>query len=132
MSSTENKQAVQHAFDEIAHGNPEPLLNNLADDVQWTIIGDTKFSGLYDGKQAVIDRLLTPLGEVLEGHLEITVDNMLADGHYVVVQGRGEAKTKSGGTYNNVYCWVYRFDGGKIVELTEYLDTEVVTASFGR
>jgi ATP-dependent Lon protease len=57
--------------------------------------------------------------------------NLLGDGDFVVVQGRGEAMTKRGVPYNNTYCWVYRFEGGKIKALTEYLDTELVTRAFG-
>ena len=48
------------------------------------------------------------------------------------MQGHGKSKTVAGSTYNNTYCWVYRWQGDKIVALTEYLDTEVLTASFGR
>ena len=57
---------------------------------------------------------------------------MIADEDFVVVQDRGESNTVSGGTYNNIYCWVYRWSGDKVVEVTECLDTEVITASFGR
>ncbi|MBK6658188.1 MAG: nuclear transport factor 2 family protein [Proteobacteria bacterium] len=96
------------------------------------IIGNTKVSGTFNGKADVLERLLGPLGGLLDGHLHITVDNVIGEGDYVAVQGRGESKTTRGGTYNNVYCWVYRWRGDKIVALTEYLDTEVVTASFGR
>ena len=39
--------------------------------------------------------------------------------------------TKRGVPYNNTYCWVYHFVGGKISALTEYLDTELVTRAFG-
>jgi ketosteroid isomerase-like protein len=37
--------------------------------------------------------------------------------------------TKSGKTYNNQYCYVIRFADGKMRELTEYFDTELVTAA---
>ena len=32
-----------------------------------------------------------------------------------------------GGTYNNTYCQVFRIANGKVQEVTEYLDTELVT-----
>jgi ketosteroid isomerase-like protein len=41
-------------------------------------------------------------------------------------------KTKTGKPYNNTYCNVFKVVGGKIKEITEYLDTELVTAAFGR
>lgn len=132
MGASENKQIVRNNFEQLAHGNGAPLLDSLADDVQWTIIGTTRLSKTFDGKQAVIDELLVPFREALvEGHIHIHVDNLLADGDYVVVQGRGEAMTKRGVPYNNTYCWVYRFGDGKIRSITEYLDTELVTRAFG-
>jgi uncharacterized protein len=50
----------------------------------------------------------------------------------VVVEGRGQATTKTGKPYNNTYCFVFRLANGKIQALTEYLDTEVITAAFGQ
>jgi ketosteroid isomerase-like protein len=37
--------------------------------------------------------------------------------------------TKSGKAYNNEYCSVIRFADGKMRELTEYFDTELVRAA---
>lgn len=131
MGVDERKQMVLNVFSSIAEGNADPLLDMIDDDVVWTIIGDTLFSGTYKGKQDVLDRLLGRLGERVDGHLHISVDNMIGEGDFLAVQGRGESKTVDGGTYNNTYCWVYKFKDDKVVELTEYLDTEVLTASFG-
>ena len=132
MDATQRKAIIRQAFADLGAGNGETLLGLLDDDVQWTIIGNTRFSGLFKGKADVLERLLAPLGGLLDGHLHITVDNVFAEGDYVAVQGRGESRTTAGGTYNNTYCWVYRWRGERIIALTEYLDTEVVTASFGR
>lgn len=132
MSASDNKQTIRNNFEQLALGNGAPLLDSLADDVQWTIIGTTTLSKTFDGKQAVIEQLLVPFREALvDGHIHIHVDNVLADGDFVVVQGRGEAMTKRGVPYNNTYCWVYRFGGGRILSITEYLDTELVTRAFG-
>ena len=48
------------------------------------------------------------------------------------MQARGKSNTKAGGTYNNTYCQVFKVANGKIVEMVEYLDTELVTAAFGK
>ncbi|MGR8921928.1 MAG: nuclear transport factor 2 family protein [Gammaproteobacteria bacterium] len=132
MTGDERKARIKQGFEALGAGDGEPLMSIFDDGVKWTIIGDTKFSGTYDGMADVGERLLGPLGELLDGHLHITPSNFIAEGDYVVVQGTGESKTRAGGTYNNTYCWVYRWSGDKVVEVTEYLDTEVLTASFGR
>jgi ketosteroid isomerase-like protein len=132
MNSEQRKAKVRAGFKALGEGDGEPLMSMFHDNVQWTIIGNTKFSGTYNGMSDVAERLLGPIGELVDGHMHITVDNLLGDGDYVVCQGRGESKTLAGGTYNNTYCWVYQWSGDKVVALTEYLDTEVITASFGR
>lgn len=132
MNASEHKQIIKNNFEQLAKGNGEPLLQSLADSVQWTIIGTTVLSKTFNGKQAVIDQLLIPFRDALiDGHIHIRVNNLLADGDYVVAQGQGEAMTKRGVPYNNTYCWVYKFADGKISALTEYLDTELVTRAFG-
>lgn len=45
----------------------------------------------------------------------------------MVVQARGQSTTRAGIPYNNEYCFVYLMEDGRIKEVTEYLDTELVT-----
>jgi len=131
MSAQDNKQIIRNNFEQLAKGNGEPLVNSLADDVQWTIIGQTVLSKTFAGKSAVLEFLGKFRDALVDGHIHIHVDNLLADGDYVVAQGHGEAMTKRGVPYNNTYCWVYRFGNGQIKAITEYLDTELVTCAFG-
>ena len=131
MSAQDNKQIIRNNFEQLAHGNGEPLVASLADDIQWTIIGQTVLSKTFVGKPAVLEFLGDFREKLVDGHIHIRVDNLLADGDYVVAQGHGEAMTKRGVAYNNTYCWVYRFKDGKIGAITEYLDTELVTRAFG-
>jgi ketosteroid isomerase-like protein len=132
MSAADNKKQIENMFAELSRGNAEAYLAGLADDVRFTIQGTTRFSGTFNGKQDVVQRLLTPLMSQLEGGLAITVDRLLADGDFVVMQGRGKSTTKTGKPYNNSYCQVFRLAGGKVKEITEYLDTELVTSAFGK
>ena len=132
MAASENKEMIRNLWAEAAKGNPNPLLEALADDVRYTLIGSTKFSGTFNGKADLITRLFGALFAQLEGGLTVTPDNLIADGEYVAMQARGAATTKSGASYNNTYCMVYRIQGGKIREVTEYLDTELVTRAFGK
>ena len=85
MPDTDNKRIIQHAFDELDAANSRALVDLLADDASWTVMGHTRWSGTYQGKERILRDLL------------------------------GE------------YCFVYRLEGGKIREVTEYLDTELVT-----
>ena len=133
MSAAENKQSIRNMWAEASKGNAEGFLNGLADDVRYTIIGTTRFSGTFNGKQELLNRAFVPLLSELEANGGMETDNLIAEGDYVVQQGRGVGrKTKSGEPYNNTYCFVYRLEAGKVSEVTEYCDTELVTRAFGK
>jgi ketosteroid isomerase-like protein len=131
VSAAENKQLMQNIFTELSNGNGAPFVESLADDICWTIIGSTKFSGTYRGKQAVLNELLKPLFVQFADQYTNTAHRFIAEDDYVVVECRGRVTTKSGAPYNNTYCWVCLVADGKLQELTEYLDTELVTAALG-
>ena len=132
MGAAENKQLIQNMFAELSKGNADAFLGNMADNVRFTIIGTTKYSGTFNGKQELISKLLGPLTAQLESGIIITPENFIADGDYVAMQARGKATTKTGKPYNNTYCQLFRLANGKVQELTEYLDTELVTSAFGK
>ena len=132
MGAAENKQLIQNMFAELSKGNAEAFLGNLADDVRFTIVGTTKYSGTCNGKQELISKVLGPLSSQLEGGLTITPENFIAEGDFVAMQARGKSATKTGKSYNNTYCQVFRIANGKVQEVTEYLDTELVTSAFGK
>ncbi|MEA2648368.1 MAG: uncharacterized protein QOG61_803 [Candidatus Binataceae bacterium] len=132
MGAAENKQFISNMFAELSKGNGDAFLNALADDVSFTIIGSTKYSGTFKGKQELINKLLAPLNAQIEGGMTITPDNLIADGDFVAMQARGKALSKNGRRYDNTYCHVFRFANGKVQQVTEYLDTELITSAFGK
>ena len=48
-----------------------------------------------------------------------------------MAQSHGRSTTRKGVTYDNTYCHVFRIAGGRIREVTEYLDTELITRALG-
>ena len=132
MGAAENKKHVESIFAALSRGDGEAYLAGLADDVEFTIEGTTKFSGTFRGKQRVVDGLLMPLMAELEGGLAITVDRIYADGDTVVVEAHGKSTTKRGKAYDNRYCQVFRVEGGKVKSMIEYLDTALVDQAFGK
>lgn len=131
MNAQESKKIVEDAFGAMSRGDSEGFMQRLSDDIRWTIIGTTRYSGTYTGKRQLVERLLTPIMADLESGIRQNVQNVIAEGDTVVVQTQGESMTKSGKPYNNTYCLVIRVADDKITELTEYLDTELVTEAFG-
>ena len=58
MSVAENKEFIRHLFTELSNGNFNAYLESLAGDGRFIIIGTTKYSGTFQGKQEFIDRVL--------------------------------------------------------------------------
>jgi len=131
MTAIENKQFMQNIFAELAQGNSRPLVEAMADDFCWTVTGNTKWSRTYEGKQTVLKDLLTPLRTMIADRIRTVPQRVFADGDHVIVEARGNNTTKTGKPYNNTYCFIIRLAEGKIREITEYLDTELVTAVLG-
>jgi uncharacterized protein len=59
------------------------------------------------------------------------VHGIHADGDVVIVEHSGRNELPDGRRYDNNYCWVFRFSDGLIREVREYMDTQLVTETFG-
>lgn len=127
MSAIENKQLLQEIYSEMAKGNTSPFVESLAEDVRWTLTGKTKWSGTYNGLEEVRTKLLAPLFANFADQYTAVANRFIAEDDYVVVEYEGHVNTKSGMPYNNKYCYIFRIADGKIKEITEYFDTELVS-----
>jgi ketosteroid isomerase-like protein len=126
MSAAENKQLINHAYDALAKGDGRPFVDLLAEDVRWTIIGNTAWSGTWEGSRSVRTELLDSLFAQFESTYRAQADRVLAEGDWVVIESHGDVIAKSGKPYRNTYCYVCRMEDGKVRELTEYCDTELI------
>ena len=126
MDAADNKALMSAIYDELEKGNGQPFVEALADDVQWTIIGATEWSGRWEGKAAVRTRLLDPLFAQFETRYTNRAVRLIAEGDWVVIECRGDVITKSGHPYRNTYCNVFRLEDGKVKEITEYCDTDLL------
>ena len=128
MSAAANRELMQAVFAELAVGNGAPFRACLSDDVCWHVLGSTRWSRTYRGKPAVVDELLKPLFARFADRYTCTARRILADGDHVVIECDGRVATREGRRYDNRYCWVCRFADGRLVELTEYMDTALLEA----
>ncbi|NIU11171.1 MAG: nuclear transport factor 2 family protein [Phycisphaerae bacterium] len=131
MGIAENKQIVLDFYEAGARGDMDGCFALLADDIAWTNIGTTKFSGTYVGKQALAENLLGPLFGQLKAGISSQIERLTAEGDVVVAQTSGTAETTDGVPYNNTYCQVITIRDGKFAAVTEYMDTALIDSVFG-
>lgn len=126
MSAAENKTLMQNIFAELAKGNGKPFRDAMAGDFRWTMTGTTPWSRTFEGKTAVLNDLFRPLFAQFADQYTNTASRIIAEDNFVVVECQGRVMTKRGKPYNNTYCYVCRLEGGKLRELVEYFDTQLV------
>ncbi|WP_322936701.1 nuclear transport factor 2 family protein [Nocardioides bizhenqiangii] len=127
----DHKQRVLEAMGAMAEGRVAPLLEAMAEDVTWRWMGVDQWSRTFEGKQIVVDTLFGGATETLGPSSSVEVRHVHADGDCVVVEHSGRNELPDGRRYDNNYCWVLRFQDGLIQEVREYMDTQLVTETFG-
>lgn len=126
-----NKSLVRAAFQYWERGDPTRFFDLIADDVNWTVIGTTRVSGVYSSKQALIDTAFGPLLEQMEGPLTTRLRDVSADGTKVFLEFASQGVTHSGVHYDQVYCWSMTMQGEKIDRIIAYLDTDLLRRVLG-
>jgi ketosteroid isomerase-like protein len=133
MSAADNKKLMENIFARVATGDRAAFVDALADDVTMRVTGQYSWSRTFMGKAALLRDLYGYLQTLLaEGRRTIPL-RFIADADHVVVEARGDMKTKAGVRYDNEYCLIYRLKDGRIVEIREYCDsalTEAVLVKF--
>ena len=131
MGTAENKDLIEHIFAGLEIGDGRLLFESMTEDFRWIIPGTTKWSKVYEGREAVANELMRPLRAKIEGRVKTKAQRIIADGDFVAVEARGDNVTRAGEPYCNTYCFVFRFEEGRLREVTEYQDTELATRVLG-
>ncbi|MBY0421016.1 MAG: nuclear transport factor 2 family protein [Parvularculaceae bacterium] len=127
-----NKDIVEAVFRATAEANGRPFVEAMAETCVWRAIGTRSWSGVYEGKAAILKNLLGPLGKRIEGGRTKTIARRIHDaGEFVIVEAEGCNRTVDGADYNNQYCFVIRMRNGEMIEIVEYLDTELAEKALG-
>lgn len=131
MGTAENKDLLRRIFADLEIGDGRLFFESMADDFRWIVPGTIKWSRTYEGKEAIANELMRPLQRKIDGPLKTKALRIIADGDLVAVEARGDNLTKAGQAYCNTYCFVFRLEGGKLKEVTEYQDTELAQRVLG-
>jgi ketosteroid isomerase-like protein len=131
MSSAENRKLMQEIFAGLANRNGTLLIERMSEDCRWINIGTNKWSGTFDGKEAVLRDLLAPLRAKLIERSRTIAHRFIAEDDCVVVEARGDNVTKAGSQYDNEYCFVFHLSDGQIRQVKEYSDTALIDTVLG-
>lgn len=136
MGAAENKKLVQEMF--AIAGDPDPaarekslFMAHLADDATWTVTGQYSWSRTFTGKPSILNDLHGHVRSRLVERGRTVAHRFIADGDIVAVEAKGNNLTRDGQRYDNDYCLVLRFAGGRIKEVREYCDSVLTEKALG-
>jgi uncharacterized protein len=121
---------VRNIFKGLENGDGAAFFEQVADDVDWTVMGTHPLAGHYPSKKAFIAGTFAKLGQVLPQGAQLHVENVIVQDDQAVVELHSLATAKNGMRFDNRYCWVLYFRDGVIVRVRAYLDSAMVARLF--
>jgi hypothetical protein len=124
-----NKEAARKFVEGMGQDFAGAIDLAMADDCRIVTMGTTAISGERTKAQAL--QAAAMVGQLFPGGLPTVINSMIAEGDRVAVAAESFATHVSGRPYNNKYLFLMRYRDGKLIEMIEYLDTELAAKFFG-
>jgi hypothetical protein len=135
MPETEerNKELVRSFFETLSAGDLEGVRGLFHEDAVWTVVArDIPGAGEHRGRDEIVDGFLTPIRGLFEpGDPKVDITHLVAEGAWVVVEGKGRGRFGNGTPYDNTYVFLLELEDGKVRTLREYMDTQYVSTLVG-
>ena len=124
MSSVtdQNKKITKEFFEALSNGSDKYLDFYTDESIIWTA-GNNAIGGTRT-KEEVVSFAQNILSAFPTG-ITFNIEGMTAEDESVAVEINGEAMHASGATYNNQYHFLLIIKDEKILELKEYMDTQL-------
>lgn len=125
---TDPKTVVVRYVEAVRDGDTETIVASFAEDATWLYPGSLPMSGLWEGRDAIINDFLGGMGRYLDGSAPVVIGlvNAFADGDQVLAEWTSKATAAGGATYDNRCAAVFTVRDGKITSVREYADTHHV------
>jgi ketosteroid isomerase-like protein len=123
-------ERVREIFRGLANGDGAAFFEQVADDVDWTVMGTHPLAGHYHSKKDFIAGTFAKLGQVLPRGAQLQVEHLIIKDDQAVVELHSLATAKNGMRFDNRYCWIVEFQDALIVRVRAYLDSAMVARLF--
>jgi len=117
-----NKELVQDFFNLLSSGSDKYLDYYTEESLIWTA-GENALGGTRS-KSEVVSFAKNVLDSFPQG-ISFNILNLVAENNYVAAEVEGNATHVSGKLYNNKYHFLFKINDNKIIELKEYMDTQL-------
>jgi ketosteroid isomerase-like protein len=117
-----NQALVQRGFDAWRAGTGSPY-DILADDANWTIVGNSLAAKSYPSREAFLAEVIRPFNARMRDRLIPNVHRLYTDGDTVIALFDAKGTARDGKPYANSYAWFLQMKDGKIVRAQAFFDS---------
>ena len=121
---------VREIFKGLENGDGAAFFEQVADDVDWIVMGTHPLAGHYHSKKDFIAGTFAKLALVLPQGAQLHVEHLLVMDDQAVVELHSLATARNGMRFDNRYCWIVYFQDARIVRVRAYLDSAMVARLF--
>jgi len=133
MSLARRKRLARDFLAALERRDRAALESLLSPEARWVIprSAPEPFAGVHQGRGRIIDLMLGASEQAfVPGTHRIEELRMAAEGDVVFAEVRMHAKSPRGPDYENFYVFVFEFEGDRIRELHEHVDTRHAASFF--
>src|SRR6202167_932675 len=117
---------VREIFKGLEKGDGAAFFEQVADDVDWIVMGTHPLADHYHSKRDFIAGTFAKLAQVLPQGAQLHVEHLLVKDDQAVVELHSLATAKNAIRFDNPYCWIVYFQGARIVRVRAFLDSAMV------
>lgn len=117
-----NRATIAGAFEAWRTGTGGPY-DLLAEDLSWTITGNSVAAKTYAGREAFMSEVIEPFNARMRSRLVPTVPTLFVDGDTVIAFFDAAGTALDGQIYANTYAWKLEMREGRIGRATAFFDS---------
>ena len=123
---TNNIELIRRTYAGSPSEKQQALEAVVAPDIEWTEAAGFPYAGTYRGLEAITKGVFYRLGTEWEGY-KADPHTFVGDNGHVAVFGVYSGTFKATGkSMSSPFAHLYEFENGKIVRMTQYVDTVLV------
>ncbi len=120
-------EEVKLLFANLENNNAEEFFKYVSNNVDWTVMGTHPLAGHYHTKEDFLNATFRRLNKILNDGVVLEVKHVLVDGQTAIVEMKSLSTAKNNKPFNNIYCWVVKFNDEKIItSVRAYVDSALV------
>ena len=123
-----NYQNIKDIFSNLENNNSAEFFKNVADNVEWKVMGQHPLGGFYSSKESFLESTFRRLNKILKDGVILKVNDIFIDErkNVAIVEMDSISTAKNGKPFDNVYCWIVHFNDQVITKVHAYVDSALV------